>query len=293
MEIIKLAVCRLCAQCKSPDKIVGQINSTELDIESKLVVCCQWNTIEGAQSNEMPQNVCIACYTSLNQSWDFTERVRCAQIELRAKLILQNMASASARKIKTKLCDDDYDDEDVQLNSTAQPNYIDLKEEPEIQACSPLSIREHSNDFDPMEQIDEFDVFDCAKDDEKSTAIADDIVSIIVEDIDTDKFRIVTEFNENKFLKSIEKVDRNADGSIKPEAVQRLGFDNWSIIQYKCYLCKLQLPDHYEWRSHIKIEHPGQPFRHLCNICNTKDYKQRKPLFKHVVSNHRRYFKFW
>lgn len=279
MEVIKLILCRLCAQNRDPDEIIGRINSTELDIELKLIVCCQWNTIDGTQqSNEMPQNVCASCFTSLNQSWNFAKRVRDAQIELYSKLLKRNDAF-----------DCELDDENALPNQCIQPNYIELKEETDMQTFSPLSMDEQTNDFDRMEQIDDFDDFDCAKNDVEPAINT----NIIVCEIDSDKPQKTTEFNERNFLKSIEKSDRNTDGSIKLGVIQRLGLDNWSIIQYKCYLCKVQLPDHYEWRSHIKIEHPGQPYRHLCNICNIKEYKQRKPLFKHVISNHRRYFKYW
>lgn len=290
MEIIRLSLCRLCAQCRSPDKIVGQINSTGLDIESKLIACCQWNTFEESQFDEMPQNVCISCYSDLNQSWNFVERVRCAQIELHSKLTQQNIASHSEFNIESKSYDDDM--ERNHLNSMAHLSYVHLKEESEMETYSPLSVNE-DNDFDSMQQGDISDDFECAENDEKPSTNLNDIVNVIVDDIDSEKSKFATECNESKFLKSIDKADRNTDGSIKLEAIQRLGIDNWSIIQYKCYLCRLQLPDHYEWRSHIKIEHPGHPFRHLCNICNQKDYKLRKPLFKHVISNHRRYFKYW
>lgn len=290
MEIIRLSLCRLCAQCRGPDKIIGQINSTELDIESKLIACCQWNVFEGAQSNEMPQNVCISCYTDLNKSWSFAERVRCAQIELHSKLTTQNIASGSEIKIESNFHDDD--NEETHLNSTAQSSYVDLKEEVEMETFSPLSLA-HICDYDSGEQRDVLDDFDCAENDEEPSTSANDIVNVMVDDIDSKKSKSATELNESSFLKSIGKSDRNADGSIKLEAIQRLGIDNWSVIQYKCYLCKLQLPDQYEWRSHIKVEHPGQPYRHLCNICNQKDYTSRKPLLNHVVSNHRRCFKFW
>lgn len=286
MEVIKLILCRLCALNKSPDEIVGQINSTELDIESKLIVCCQWNAIGETQFNEMPQNVCASCYTSLNQSWKFAGRVKFAQIELYSKLMNGNIAldAELEPKIEPKL---DYDDnEDAIRNALVQPNFIELKPETDMQVYSPLNMEEQTDDFDPMDQTNDFD---CSKNDVEPAINT----NIIVRKIDLDKPHIAPEFIERTFLKSIAKNDRNTDGSIKLEAIQRLGLDNWSIIQFKCYLCKLQLPDNYELRSHIKIEHPGHPFRHLCNICNIKHYKQRKPLFKHVISNHRRYFEFW
>lgn len=289
MEVIRLSLCRLCAQCRSADKIVGQIHSSELDIELKLITCCNWNTINESQSKELPQNVCISCFTELNQSWNFAERVRCAQIELQSKLFNPNIASSSEQKAMSIFYDDDNECPD--FHSPTQSNYVDLKEETEIETCNPLNINE--NTWGSMEQRDSFDDSNCAENGENPPINANDIVDVIVDNIDFDKSKFTTELDESDFLKSIGKSDRNTDGSIKMEAIQRLGMDNWSIIQYKCYICKLQLPDHYDWRSHIKTEHPGQPFRHLCNICNQKDYTQRKPLFKHVISNHRRYFKFW
>lgn len=289
MEVIELTLCRLCAQNRNPDEIVGEIKSTEFDIEAKLIICCQWNRIEETQYSGMPQNVCASCFASLNQSWNFAERVRHAQIELYSKLVNGNIALDAKPELKIEPKLDCDDDENALSTALIHSNYIELKVETDIPSNSPLSVDEQTNDFDPMDQIDDFDDFDCTKNDVEPEINA----NIIIREIDNVKPQIAPKFDEKLFLKSFEKTDRNTDGSVKLEAIQRLGLDNWSIIQYKCYLCKLQLVDHYEWRSHIKIEHPGQPFRHLCNICNAKDYQQRKPLFKHVISNHRRYFKFW
>lgn len=289
MEVIKLVLCRLCAQNRRPDEIVGQIKSIELDIESKLIVCCQWNKIEETECNEMPQNVCDSCFTNLNQSWNFAEHVKRAQIELYSKFVNGNIGLDAKPELKIEPKFDCDDDESIFPDALNYSNLIELKLETNTQSYSPLSIGEQAIDFDPMDQIDQMD------DSDEFNGTTNDVeASICTNIIVSDKQKTATmKFNERNFLKSFEKNDRNTDGSVKLEAIQRLGLDNWSIIQYKCYLCKVQLNDHYDWRSHIKIEHPGEEFRHLCNICNVKHYQQRKPLLKHVISNHRRYFKYW
>lgn len=70
MEAIKLSICRLCAQSRNPDEITGQMHDGNLDIESKLIVCCQWKEINvgnGTHSVKMPQGVCTLCLQNLHQ----------------------------------------------------------------------------------------------------------------------------------------------------------------------------------------------------------------------------------
>lgn len=289
MEITKLSLCRLCAQIHSPNEIIGQIHDTELDIESKLIICCQWNTVNEAQSDGMPQEVCESCYRNLHRSWIFAEKVRSAQCELYSRLIKQNNAPDVGQETKSET-EIDFD--------VIGSNNLEFKVERDMQTYSPLRMLQPIDDFDDFDSVkkekDEKQSFNNEENDTDimlNVQIEKDIANTIVE-VD-EKLQKISKFNEITFLKSIEENDRNTDGTIKLDAVQRLELDNWSIIQYKCYLCKVQLPDHYEWRSHIKLEHPGQSFRHLCNICNLKHYVQRKPLFKHVISNHRRHFKYW
>lgn len=287
MEITKLSVCRLCAQNIRADGIIGQLNDIDLDIESKLIICCQWNGTSETQCDGMPQDVCAACYQNLHQSWNFAVQVRAAQVELHSKLMIRSIA-ADAEQIH------DFDMERM--------DHAEFKVETEIHAYSPLSVLQQIDDFVPIEHTGDFDELNSVKSDEKQAhtdaenAIDEfhiDAVDEYAGESDSEQPQQTAKRKEANFLDSINKSDRNADGTIKSEAVERLGLDNWSIIEYKCYLCQVQLPDHYDWRSHMKIEHPGQPFRHLCNICNMKDYIQRKPLFKHVMTNHRRYFKYW
>lgn len=294
MEITKLYTCRLCAQSIRKDEIFGQLNDKDLDIESKLIICCQWNGIDEIQCDGMPQDVCASCYRSLYQSWNFAVQVKNAQMQIYSKLTAQNIASDADHMT-------DYDVYDGSMHD------VKFEVETEMQTYSPSSMLQRIDDFIPKEYTDEFIVLDNIKEYEQAeinvaehstdkrfeTESINHIENITVDEIDLKKPKATSKYTEINFINSIGKKDRNSDGSIKLEAVQRLGLDNWSIIEYKCYLCYMQLPDHYDWRSHVKMEHPGQPFRHLCNICNIKNYTQRKPLFKHVMSIHRRYFKYW
>lgn len=289
MEVIKLNRCRLCAQCKSPHELIGQIHNEKLAIESKLIVCCQWNVINVVDENhsdQMPQDVCVSCLQSLQNSWDFAEQVKHAQIELKSKLTDPHEFNFKPEPAFEFECCDEVDD-DTLSNGDAEPNFVDLK----VEEYSPMgSVADHNDDFD------DFD------DDKNEKAQA----KVGVSSIDTEEPPEPNALNEpeekklqtlkldaENFLEAIGKEDRNADGTIKLEAVQRLELDNWTILQYVCYLCKTLVPDHYEWRKHIKVEHPALPYRHLCNVCNAIHYSDRKPLYRHVINKHRGYLKFW
>lgn len=75
MEFVEISLCRLCAKNKLPVEIVGQIDDATLNIESKLIACCHWDTLNGIASDRLTQAVCIDCFHSLQRCWDFCERI--------------------------------------------------------------------------------------------------------------------------------------------------------------------------------------------------------------------------
>lgn len=99
--------------------------------------------------------------------------------------------------------------------------------------------------------------------------------------------------NEFNLLEQFLPDDRNVNGTVKMEAIERLGLDSWASVQFRCYICLKELYDFYELRIHMNAAHRGNPVRHFCNICNLKHYAKRKSLRNHIISMHRRYFKLW
>lgn len=132
METSDNQLCRLCAKNKFPGEIVGQITNQTLDIESKLIACCRWNTLNEIKSNKLPQNVCVSCFRILQQCWDFTEQIRNAQFDLFA-----NLLDKSASTVKSN------DDQNSSTSKSSESNltkhnelFTHLEDEPQLSAPS-------------------------------------------------------------------------------------------------------------------------------------------------------------
>lgn len=280
MELIELNLCRLCAKTKFPDEIVGQIDNEASDIETKLIACCQWNTFNEIDSKKLPQNVCNDCFQSLQQCWEFSEQIRCAQFELMSKLLNEVEIEMKTDATQNEFLNESAKSDEFPENSGSDAEFAASSDE------------QHSDHID-------FDVTDYQDNTTKlqeACIIEPNEVEVsenIVVDERDEKCNKSISFNERNFLEVISLEDRNNDGTVKPDAIQRLGLENWTIVQYRCYLCQTRLSDRYEWRNHMKLEHPGHRMKHLCNICNVKDYTVRKPLLRHIMNQHRRYFKHW
>lgn len=113
METPENHSCRLCAKSKFPGEIVGQITDGTLDIESKLIACCRWNTLKGNKSNKLTKNVCVSCFQILQQCWDFTEQIRHAQFHLFADLL-----DESESKVKSN-------DEQASASTSSKSNLME------------------------------------------------------------------------------------------------------------------------------------------------------------------------
>lgn len=270
METFEFHICRLCGERKCSDEIIAQLDNKSFDIETKLIVCCQWNTFSEITSEKLTRNVCIECYQSLQQCWYFAEQVRCVQLKL-----LSNLECT---------VEDDNQHDSLNELSTISDNDI----QPSLS-----SDEEHFTtiDLDVKNDLDSQKSAHVIKFEEASVTEQHELECIQSEK--QDKTSKPFAFNERNFLEAVTKDDRNSDGTVKPEAIQRLGLENWAIVQYRCYLCQKRLLDRYEWRNHMKIEHPGYQIRHLCNICNIKSYTVRAPLLRHVMNKHRQYLKHW
>lgn len=285
MELIKLDFCRLCAKEKYSDEIFGQLDNESLDIERKLIACCRWSSFDEIDSEKLPKDVCINCVENLQRCWEFSEQIRCAQHELISKLL---------NKVQIEMETDD--NQSGFSHESIKSNDLDFDESPASPASDTESTASsHDNHLDTIE-YDETDHQDNVNDLEESFIIERHEIeapeNIVAEEQD-DKSKPSIPFNGRNFSEAISKEDRNNDGTVKPEAIQRLGLENWTIVQYRCYLCQTRLSDRYEWRNHMKIEHPGHRIKHLCNICNVKEYTVRKPLLRHIMNQHRHYFKHW
>lgn len=73
-------LCRLCAELRESDEIKTTINDANWNIEAKLIICCQWNSLQA--DDMLPKEVCNFCFDILEQSWTFSQNVTVAQMKL-------------------------------------------------------------------------------------------------------------------------------------------------------------------------------------------------------------------
>lgn len=76
-------ICRLCATTYRNQKLTS-LDDPYNCIRSKLYRCSQIDISDDNKS--LPQNVCSHCVSSLEQCWNFTERVAAAQVKLQLQL---------------------------------------------------------------------------------------------------------------------------------------------------------------------------------------------------------------
>lgn len=284
MESEERSRCRLCAKSYLSDEIVGQIDNESLEIEIKLIACCQWVTLNHPKSEELSKNVCISCFQELQQSWDFAERIRNAQFQLLSQLI-------NANKLE-KESDDSQDISSNKSENSRDLGEFDTNSDSELnRLCSFGDVN-----TDSIVQTTNFKTDDNSDSDieTKQILVSENDNLPLIHNIKHEELVAKQSIsNANNFLNAISEDDRNDDGTIKPEAIERLKLGNWTLLQHQCYLCPLQFSDYSEWRDHILTEHPEKPFKHACIICDDKVYSTREPLKRHIANNHQRHLKYW
>lgn len=90
--------------------------------------------------------------------------------------------------------------------------------------------------------------------------------------------------------------DRNDDGTVKSDAIQRLELKNWLLLQYQCGLCNECLGTHHAFKWHFIREHPDvSKMRNRCSFCTNekRTYRRRSSLCRHIIKCHFPYLKYW
>lgn len=104
--------CRLCAELKTEDELNTTICDPKLNIEKKLVICCQWNNY--MNNSHFPETICYSCTEKLEQSWYFNESVALAQIKLQEIFSETELVAIKSESPEDDdefaLCDDTQED---------------------------------------------------------------------------------------------------------------------------------------------------------------------------------------
>lgn len=279
--------CRLCAEAKEPYQLECSVHDQQPNVRQMLLDCCRWATFEGSEYEHLPVNVCKSCFSHLKLSWYFANKVANAQ-----QALLDLWTTTMAIK------DEPHTDPLADDQMGAQLATIQMPPGPGIRH----NIRQHlakastPKDSDganglriaPVQSVDPHfdhwsDYGDASDESEHRTASAIEISA--------DHFEMDPNF---QLLKQLRKGDGNRDGTIKPEAVQRLRLLDWSFIKYPCYICGNSLSNVVQLKRHVQEKHPNESFAVTCVFCHKKQFSESTNRMKnHITEAHLPYLKLW
>lgn len=303
-------LCRLCAETRPLEKM-SDISDPTLNIEQKLLDCCRWTHLKELESNEnLPQHICIVCYEKLEQSWLFAEHVASAQYKLIEIIRNSKLDPPDDGGDDTKY-DYYYGDrvdnlseppveinvyvevEEIQKTNTedSEANPIDHRLNESTKAKTMTMTKNSSKKIKTLKNKSE----SVDKSEKKSTQMnlgqnEDD------QSPDAEKSTSNSSNFSNNFPKMLKLYDRNADGSVNSDTVQRLGLVNWMVLQHQCWICSTCFCSNYELKAHFTSEHSNTDLRYICSICKSKvrsSYVRRAHLHRHIARQHFPHLKYW
>lgn len=276
--------CRLCAILKSSDDFKCKIDDRKLDIERKLVVCCNWNSVE--INSDLPKNICISCFLQLELCSHFREVVQRAQQKLKQQLVKNNAQHSFDETLgmPIKLENDDI-----------EPMGIGFEDSnPFPENLVHVITNEYDSDGNHQNKNDQFS--------EESSLLGITAVrmknqsnrkkpSKISKKLNKSSVRKMLNFNMKSLFSG---KDINKDGTIKPEILIDNNIHNWSIVENRCYECHENFQSHSCLWEHFSTFHSQKKFRLMCPICpKLKKFEFRSSYRRHISEFHHPYLAFW
>lgn len=279
------SMCRLCGELKSSSRIKCKINDSNLNIQQKLIDCCRWRLFQDYKN--LPEHICNSCFKLLEASWSFAEIIAQTQQKL-----LENLTNL---KKETP-----YLEPEINVPEDRENQYSgDIDDVKNIEIlCTPIDFDANDN-FDYSQDLSDIDntVFEAIaenelKMDESIIATKDEPKN--ENEMDTFVQQIPsTSFNFD-LLAVLSDDDQNSDGSINMDKIRKLNLEDWSKLQYPCWLCNTIYEDSSVLKEHITSIHPGSEQRIVCSFCSPKTIFSRKTtLYDHVRKNHLPHLKYW
>lgn len=284
------ALCRLCAVPKQPEDFKCNIYDRNLDIQQKLITCCNWNSYRSHAN--LPENICMQCFLQLEQCWYFREAVSRAQHKLCGLIVnvgsnkLRDHQSGAKKSIESSL-------EDIQM--------VEVKVENSEDECvievGPIEFTGLKIENDEVNHTNDNDIYctDEVESDgyvpaenplvEKKTKKSE-LKSKPTPKTKTKKAKSkptmtnkTSANNSQEFdlLKHLSIQDVNEDGTIKAEKIREQNLCNWGDIKYLCYQCNEEFNEHSILWQHFASAHSYEKLIYICPICksNTSFHSER------------------
>lgn len=275
-------VCRLCASVKPPDELIYGIDDQYFNFEQKLIDCCRWKMFDSYEYVSFPRLFCDDCFRKLENSWEFAESVARAQeqflmhmVEIKPAILIEIDSLETPSLIENQNIDakqtNDQTNGIISESSFEKNDFIDIK-----YALAQLEAYPNVTK-DPTDSQPDNDEYEFISTDEKKKNC-----ETLSEDV----------HEHLNFLELLSDCDKNADGTVTPEAILRLNLDTWSVIQAKCYVCNEVHENNRSLISHFQQNHSNNTKKYMCTICDLL-FSKRSGVFRHVTTLHRPYLQYW
>lgn len=255
METDKHTYCRLCAEPKSPDKVLNLIKEEKL-CEEIVFKLCFLNAmyVEVNSDKTLPKTICFVCYESLNKAYEFLDKVK------RSQDVLLHLFSTEDSKFDLSDDDRSYDF----LNNDV-PESLPVKLEvpgPDAGHSDAINLKQ-----EPKEEVDLVII-------NESSISGDYDQTLNVQDI-LDAAMCKMPFTEDVeiYAKEVSGIDKKAVSA-------------WKDYPWICAFCNIEFLDVVTLRTHAKITH-GKCNAFTCIDCKNYAKGDFNSFIKHV-RRHRR-----
>lgn len=252
-------VCRLCANVKTPRQLTCSIDDQSLNIEQKLIDCCRWKLYDNYETYNLPQRICNACFKNLERSWAFAESVTQAQQEL----LIRAVDSKPLVLLEIECAD-------------TIENKLDHIEEIKV-SLSPHNVFNYEYDFE--ETMPETSNY------KRMTTKGNES-----NELETKGIKYKNRLDIDQLLALLSENDKNEDGTINKEKILELDLDDWSMVKWRCCVCKSIHENTRQLKAHFERNHTTDSLRLLCSFCNSS-FGGRRSVLRHIIKKHRPYLK--
>lgn len=304
-------LCRLCAVPKQSKEFKCKIYDSNLNIEQKLISCCNWNSYRS--HDNLPNNICIGCFLLLEQCWYFCETVTQAQHKLYALTVKNEENNDPETQIPIEMESDGNVLDDchaveikVEALPELEPELIEAEQELYV---SVLDTKVESIlDINPSEDDNSVCDGDGFDDNESDQFIESTSVDM---ETSKDKSKLSSSSNKTKRIDSNAKKqlvtalefeisnylshqDVNEDGTVKAEKIHEQNLCDWTIIKHRCYKCDQQFDEYSKLMEHFNDRHSNEKMKYICPICTSREVFLSDRYYRiHITKFHFPHLYYW
>ncbi|XP_013196758.2 gastrula zinc finger protein XlCGF26.1-like [Amyelois transitella] len=271
MEKLVNTYCRLCAEPKSPEKLLN-LREDCLKHQEILLKLTFLNAhyVEINCDNILPKTVCFICYDSLNKAYDFLDKAKRAQNTLAVLFLNKNAAKYDDLSDDDRMVFDDF---------LSQEPAEDLNIEVKQEKISPKLIKSASTALETVIEVKNEPKEEYPEQPNLSDILNENVTNNCEQTLDVQDIieaaicNIPMNSNVEIYAKDLPDLDKSV-------------IKTWKDYPWLCALCNIEFLDLDTLRLHAKAVH-GKCATFLCIDCKVA----RKDKFTSFVKHVRKHWK--